>query len=87
MATSKPLSPLADKIKANASVIEAYLQEQGEPAPSFDITGPERFPNAPELQMARMQLLEAAMDVFILASGPGEFMTWMAVTVSSPTAV
>ncbi len=76
------LSELSDKISNNASAIEKYLIEKGEPSPSFDVNARAQFPNAPELQGPRLQLMEAAMDIFNLVSGPGEYLTWQSLCVS-----
>ena len=77
------LSSLADRIKIHASIVEEQLKKHGNQHPSFDRDGLERYPNVPKLQMARFQLLEAAMDMYILASGPGEYLTWHTMNVGS----
>jgi hypothetical protein len=77
------LSELSGKISSNASAIEKYLVEKGEPSPSFDVNARARFPDVPELQGPRLQLLEAAMEIFNLISGPGEYLTWQSLCVSS----
>lgn len=76
------LSELSKKISNNASAIEKYLAEKGEPSPSFDVNTRARFPDDPELQVPRLQLLEAAMDIFNLVCGPEEYLTRQSFCVS-----
>jgi hypothetical protein len=74
------LCTLASKISTNASKIDKHLKENGKPSPSFSADGLERYPD--EVQLPRLQLLEAAMDIYNLASEPGEYLTWQGLCVS-----
>lgn len=84
MAESSPtLNGLAAAITKAASTISSYIDEHKLPAPSFAEDGPERYPTAPEVQLARLQLLESATDLLHLAMGPESYSLMSPVFVST----
>jgi hypothetical protein len=76
MAVSSPsLIELASKISAAASVIDDYLTKNNIPKPSFDVNGPTALPNDPKIQIAKMQMQEALMDMKDLLLGPNSLLS------------
>ena len=67
------LNGLAATITQAASTISSYLDKHKLPAPSFAEDGLERYPMAPEVQLARLKLLESATDLLHLAMGPESY--------------
>ncbi|GAM42008.1 O-methyltransferase [Talaromyces pinophilus] len=68
MAESGPtFNSLAAAITQATSTISSYIDEHKLPAPSFAENGPEIYPMAPEVQFARLELLDAATDLLHLA--------------------
>jgi hypothetical protein len=83
MAESGPtLNGLAAAITQAASAISSYIEEHKLPAPSFAENGPEKYPRAPEVQFARLQLLDAATDLLHLAMGPESYSLMYPIFVS-----
>lgn len=78
------LNGLAAAITQAASTISSYIDEHKLPAPSFAEDGPERYPMAPEVQIARLQLMESATDLLHLAMGPESYSLMHPVFVSQP---
>ena len=72
MSSSGSFSELASKISVAATAIDGYLKTHNVPPPSLKEDGPMGLPNAPEVSMAKMQLLELLTDMQILTHGPME---------------
>lgn len=70
------LVDLATKIGELTATINSYLKENNLPGPSFKKDAPLRLPNAPEVQGARFELVEAALDLYHLAAGPADYLFW-----------
>jgi hypothetical protein len=68
------LSALADSIATQARAIEDALKKNGVPLPSFGTDTPDEFALDPQLQFARMQLLDAVQDLHILLQNPTEYL-------------
>ncbi|KAI5464393.1 putative O-methyltransferase [Mariannaea sp. PMI_226] len=74
MTSNNPsLASLAATISEAATALTALLDKNGLPAPSFAEDGLEDYPKLPELMGPRLQLLDAAADMFRLALGPNDF--------------
>lgn len=67
------LDSLASKIAVHTKSITSYLDSNGLPAPSFAGNGVAEYPAVPEVQGARMSLIESLMDMLHLAMGGGEY--------------
>ncbi|OKL62670.1 hypothetical protein UA08_01176 [Talaromyces atroroseus] len=70
------LESLKDDVVRNVSIVSDYLQKNGLPQPSFERNAPLTFipPRSPShIQQARQDLMEAALKLFQLASGPIEY--------------
>lgn len=76
------LNSLAAVITQATSTISSYIDENKLPAPSFAENGPQTYPMAPEVQFARLQLLDAATDLLHLAMGPANYSLMYPVFVS-----
>jgi len=73
MAQSQPtLNSLAATISKATEAITSHLEQNGLPQPSFAEDGPASYPNAPEVQGARFQLIGALLDLLNLAYGPAD---------------
>ncbi|KAH7176437.1 O-methyltransferase-domain-containing protein [Dactylonectria macrodidyma] len=71
MADKTPsLVSLAKAISESANALAAKLEQEGSPAPSFAEDGLVDYPKHPEILGIRMQLLDAAADMYRLALGP-----------------
>lgn len=71
------LQDLGDRIATDATTVSQYLQEGGLPLPSFQPGAPPMVlpvPSPVVVQEARQRLISAALELFHLASGPGEFL-------------
>jgi hypothetical protein len=75
------LSDLASKISAAAASIDSYLQANKLPSTSLNADSPMALPHAPEVNMARIQLVELLTDMQILAYGPTETVAWGCIQV------
>lgn len=71
MSTPSRIAELASIISANTSKINDYLQTHNLPQPSFEINGPvQPVPStAPELEEARLQAVEATIELQQLLQG------------------
>ncbi|KAK4234079.1 6-hydroxytryprostatin B O-methyltransferase [Achaetomium macrosporum] len=73
---SSPLEELARNCTKNAIVVGQYLSAHGLPQPSHEPDGPSSTlpPDAPvDVKRARQSLMDAALQLFQLATGPREF--------------
>jgi hypothetical protein len=76
MSQTATLSELAAKISVAASTIDNYLKANNVPSTSLKADSPMELPSAPEVAMARMELLDLLNDMKILAQGPAETITF-----------
>ena len=72
MSQPATFSELAAKITAAASTIDSYLKANNAPSTSLEVDSPLGLPPAPEVAMAKMELLDLLNDMKILAHGPAE---------------
>ncbi|KAM3065297.1 hypothetical protein ACMFMG_004318 [Clarireedia jacksonii] len=75
------LEQLAEAITQNSQIISSFLRENSLPCPSFDPEAPlSAIPTtAPEhIANARQKLIDAAMGVFQLTTGPSEYLPHLA---------
>ncbi|KAH7121576.1 O-methyltransferase-domain-containing protein [Dactylonectria macrodidyma] len=73
MAHSQPtLLSLAALISDSTRAITSHLNENGHALPSFEEDGLKRYPHDPELRRLRLQLVEAASDLYQLAVGAAD---------------
>jgi hypothetical protein len=78
------LSELAATISANTAKIENYLRSHDLKSPSFDVDAPTGSlvpSDAPELETARSELIDATLMLHDLILGPKEYL--MKYTVST----
>jgi len=77
-----PLLDLAAEISKNAAIITDFLDQGEHRQPSFEATGPARFPASAgeEVLAARSQLIHTARQLQFLALGPTESLQWYALT-------
>ncbi|KAK7192329.1 hypothetical protein DPSP01_004918 [Paraphaeosphaeria sporulosa] len=64
------IAELAAAVAQNTQLIDQYLSEKGLPHPSFDATGPADFNLPPELEQARVAVLQATQELNDLLQGP-----------------
>ncbi|KAH6876328.1 S-adenosyl-L-methionine-dependent methyltransferase [Thelonectria olida] len=64
------LTSLAEAISQASSALASKLEQDGHAAPSFTEDGLAEYPKSPEILGLRMQLLDAATDMYRLALGP-----------------
>lgn len=71
---STTLKGYSDNIASSVQTVEKYLAEKNIPQPSFDISSPKEFPSdaPPEVQQARIKLVEQARELYMLAQWPSE---------------
>jgi hypothetical protein len=80
------LTDLVSKMAVAAAAIDSYIQTHNAPAPSFEASGPPGLPHAPEVAIAKLQLLELLADMTLLVQGPTESITLgpMQVSIADP---
>lgn len=84
MAKPQPtLNSLAANAASLSQTITSYLSSNGLEAPSFAADSP-NYPPAPELQIARLELLTTAADLVHLAMGPSDYALFQPAFVSRP---
>ena len=69
---------LSTAIARNTIIIAVYLQQNNLPFPSFDLDGPSRSQipaDAPEIEAARMAVIEATQQLRRLILGPLDYLT------------
>jgi O6-methylguanine-DNA--protein-cysteine methyltransferase len=69
------IETLRERISYNSALVEEWIASKGVPAPSFDQAAPESFPStkgSPEIEAARLAILEDTCQLHDLISGPGE---------------
>ncbi|KAF2222827.1 O-methyltransferase-domain-containing protein [Elsinoe ampelina] len=68
------LKDYSDNIASSVQVVEKYLAEKNLPQPSYDVTSPKEFPAdaPPEVQQARIKIIEQARELYQLAQYPNE---------------
>lgn len=64
------LKGLATSILENASKLEAYLQDMGQPLPSFEQDYPPELPLSSEMQAVRTSAVDACLELHDLLVGP-----------------
>jgi hypothetical protein len=79
--TSNKLSELATTISQNVSILVDELHKRNALLPSFQHNGFNRYPGDESVQAPRQALIEAAMDLYHLAIGPGEYIKNQALLV------
>lgn len=67
------LDSLASKISDQSKAITTYLSANGLRAPSFEGNNVAEYPPIPEVQEARLMLIESLMDMLHLAMGGSEY--------------
>ncbi|KAI2469740.1 S-adenosyl-L-methionine-dependent methyltransferase [Annulohypoxylon bovei var. microspora] len=78
MAPSKMIT-LAQKISAETEKVEAYFNENGLQAPSFDVDASSDFPEMPDdISRSRREIIHATKELQDLMVGPRESVRWMA---------
>jgi 6-hydroxytryprostatin B O-methyltransferase len=83
---SSPLELLVLDLNEQTRVLSNYLRTNGLPEPSFKRDGPIAAlpPQAPEeMRIAREKLLDDALQIFQLVSGPGEYLPNVIASVGS----
>jgi hypothetical protein len=71
--SQETLDSLATKIAHHAKGISSYLSDHGLLAPSFAADNAAEYPQVPEVQGARLMLIESLMDMLHLAMGGSEY--------------
>ncbi|PNS21064.1 Sterigmatocystin 8-O-methyltransferase [Sphaceloma murrayae] len=71
---SPTLKDYSDNIATSVATVENYLADKKLPQPSFDVGAPKEFPSdaPPEVQQARIKLIEQARELYMLAQWPAE---------------
>lgn len=67
------ISKLAETIFRNVKVVDSYLKANNLPSPSFDVDGPtvmEVGADGEHVEQAKIEALEAAMELVDLLAGP-----------------
>lgn len=85
-ASSSPLELLVVDLNEQTKIFIDYLRATGLPEPSFERDGPVITlpPQAPEeLRIAKEKLLDDALQIFQLISGPGEYLPNVIASVGS----
>lgn len=82
---SLTLEDLGTKIAELTKLLSTRLKEANYPEPSFAENGPASLPGMPDIQIPRNQLVEAAMDLMMLASGPMEYLLYQGFWVRTPS--
>lgn len=68
---------LAQKITRETEKLEAYLQKNNLPSPSFDVDAPADFPKLPaDILKSRQEIIFATKELGLLAQGPRESLRW-----------
>lgn len=85
MPTTKLLtfSDYAAEITKHAKILDAYIEENDLPQPSFSQNGPLKFPvpnSALAAQASRTAIVEASKSLFSLAAGPTNAIAWPSLT-------
>lgn len=84
-ASGSSMVELAAIISKQTSILDAYLKENGIPAPGFNFDSPLIFPKLPdEIKNAREEIVRASRDLSDLATGPTESIRWAVWDVSLP---
>ncbi|OCK81485.1 S-adenosyl-L-methionine-dependent methyltransferase [Lepidopterella palustris CBS 459.81] len=81
------LADLAALISSSTAVITRYLEENRLPQPSFRPDAPGALPEVPEVQGARMALIEAAAKIQHLATGADDFLWQQSLVLKHDQAV
>lgn len=72
------IQELATSIAQNTTIVSSYLNEHGLRSPSFTLDGPavsQIPPNAPEIETARVAVIEATQRLRRLMLGPMDYLT------------
>jgi len=75
---------LAAQISSSTAMIAGYLEKNNLPQPTFAVDSPRSLPDVPEVQAARMALIEAAAKIHHLAIGADDYIWQQSLTVSIP---
>lgn len=81
--TFPSFSELAEEVTKQSSIIKTQLDANSLPYPSFEASASHVLPPLPEIQQARLSLIDAAIKLTQLAIGPDEFYTWNCFFVGS----
>lgn len=76
MSNSK-IVDLAASIAQNTALVADYFSKHGLPFPSFDIDGPTSSqipPDAPEIEAARVAIIESMQQLRFLMMGPFDYL-------------
>jgi hypothetical protein len=89
--SQETLDSLATKVAHHARTIGSYLSDHNLVAPSFAADNAAEYPHVPEVQGARLVLIESLMDMLHLAVGGSEYIATQSMVVCrlpsrSPTA-
>ena len=74
---SPSITELATIISTNTTKVNNYLRDHGYPLPSFDVDAPSmsNIPlNAPEIEAARVAVIDATLILHDLMLGPKEYL-------------
>ncbi|KAF1993359.1 S-adenosyl-L-methionine-dependent methyltransferase [Amniculicola lignicola CBS 123094] len=71
---------LAADIQTQVNIIDTYLKEHNLPQPSFDVDSPTELPIDPNVQRARLKLIEAGGALENLATGSADHLRWRCMT-------
>jgi hypothetical protein len=66
------LTSLSEAISESSRALMTELQNSNATAPTFSENSPSDYPTTPEVAGLRLQLIDAAADMFRLAMGPGD---------------
>jgi 6-hydroxytryprostatin B O-methyltransferase len=86
-AALSPLEVLVQDLNKQTTTLNGYLRANKLPEPSFERDAPiiNLSPDAPEeAQVAKEKLLDSALQIFQLVSGPGEYLQNVITGVSIP---
>ena len=75
---------LVAQISSSTAIITGYLKKNNLPQLTFAVDSPRSLPEVPEIQAARMALIEAAAKIHHLAIGADDYIWRQSLTVSIP---
>jgi hypothetical protein len=76
---------LAGQIASNTAIITDYLKKIGLPEPNFTVDSAGALPPVPEIQIARLALIDATAKLQNLATGSDDFLWREATLVRDPS--
>ena len=75
------LNNLASRVAHHARAISSYINDHGLIAPSFAADNVAEYPKVPEVQGARLELIESLIDMLHLAIGGSEYIVTQSMVV------